>query len=142
MSQQKKQLFVTTIWIIIGVITVFFVYLDQQSTKNQKKKKEQAKVLFQLNPTLDPTKKEAREQLISGISDVTIYNGNRPKKEQSIKLVRKGKKAWFVTKPVQTPADEQEVGYLLRDLLKAKQEQVVSTWKSEKEKPEKDTIHW
>ncbi len=138
MSKKVNQSFGVVVLLFVAAFLGILVYNDHKETQKQKKQDESDKLVFQLDPKLDPTKEKQRKKLIQEVSAIEMFNSSQPKGKQALRIERDKHNHWLILKPVKTPADETEVGYVLRDLLQAKGDKDTSiSWKKGEKAPAK-----
>ncbi len=137
MSRQVNQSLSVVVLLFISAVVGFMVYNDHQKKQNDLVKKAKSKLLFHLDSTLDASNDNDRKKLIGEVVKVEIFNGTRAKGQQTVVVARDKTKNWVIRKPVVTPGDNTEVDHLLRDIIKAKADRAVLSWKEKDKKPTK-----
>lgn len=135
MNRQLKQAMGMLIWVAAALAVGVYVYYDRAQKKETKEKEEHQTLLLQLDQKLRPSEEKDRNILISEITRLEIFNGTEDKASQTIVLERQDKKSWVVSHPIRTPADEQEVQFVLRDLVQAQEKQSVHAWEEKDARP-------
>ncbi len=128
-TRTQSQMITTSLWLLVAAAIGLFVYQDRKAKETAKQKEESSKLLFVLDPKLDPAKEKDRKALISNISELHVLNAKADKTQQQVRLkqTKHGDHSdWDVQAPVQTTADGKEAERLLADILQAKRVEVAT----------------